>query len=141
MCLPDFSSCCTRKKISFEPTLSDGRTDGRTFYHNPFYVRLGEMASPKKSTDSPNLKKRCQPCRFSSHSTPLFHFLFSFAHICRLRRDDPLPSFVRAAFARRIPSQGVMSATHERGCETIVLVRCIQCHIVDMTLDAPKISY
>ena len=33
-----------------------------------------------------------------------------------------------------------ISANHKRGCEMIVLVRCILCHVVDMTLDAPKIS-
>ena len=32
-----------------------------------------------------------------------------------------------------------IAAAHKRGCKTIVLFRCIQCHLVDITLDAPKI--
>ena len=35
----------------------------------------------------------------------------------------------------------LISAAHKREYGTIVLVRCIQCRVVDMTLDAPKISY
>ena len=37
--------------------------------------------------------------------------------------------------------QIVINLTHKREFGTIVLVWCIKYHVVDMTLDAPKISH
>ena len=47
---------------------------------------------------------------------------------------------VRIRFAENI-NPYLRNAAHKKTCGQIVLVRCIKCHVVDMTLDAPKRSY
>ena len=50
----------------------------------------------------------------------------------------PFPIRRAGVCKRGLMFMHVTGAAHKRGCETIVLIRCIQCHVVDMTLDAPN---
>ena len=42
---------------------------------------------------------------------------------------------------RKNSTRVVPGVAHKMGCEMIVLVQCIQCRVVDMTLDSPSIRY